>query len=131
MNGRAISDRKLIVIEDDASTKMILKGTLRKYGFLDIEECSDGAEALKKIQENDYDMILCDWQIPSLNGLALLKKLKGMDSTAHIPFIMITGESEKESIISAMKAGVDGYIVKPFAPISIKQKLDQVFGEDI
>lgn len=130
MAGRTLSDKKLIVIEDDASTKMILKGTLRKYGFTDVEECSDGGEALKKIQDNEYDLILCDWQIPTMNGLALLKKVKGMETAANIPFIMITGESEKESIISAMKAGVDGYIVKPFAPVSIKQKLDQFFGEE-
>ncbi len=130
MAERTISDKKLIVIEDDASTKMILKGTLRKYGFNDVEECSDGGEALKKIQENEYDLILCDWQIPSMNGLALLKKIKAQETTKNIPFIMITGESEKESIITAMKAGVNGYIVKPFAPISIKQKLDQVFGAE-
>ncbi len=126
----AAKDKKLLVIEDDSSTKMILKGTLRKYGYLQVEECSDGSEALKKIQENEYDLILCDWQIPTMTGLQLLKKIKKEDKTKDIPFVMITGESEKESIVSAMKAGVNGYIVKPFAPISIKQKLDQIFGEE-
>lgn len=130
MNEKKVSNKKIIAIEDDASTKMILKGTLRKYGYNDVEECSDGTEALKKIKENNYDLILCDWQIPGMDGLTLLKKIKAQEELKSTPFVMITGESEKESIISAMKAGVDGYIVKPFAPVSIKQKLDQVFAEE-
>lgn len=121
----AAKNKNILVIEDDSSTKMILKGTLRKYGYHQVEESSDGGEALKKVQENEYDLIFCDWQIPTMTGIQLLKKLKKDDKTKEIPFVMITGESEKESIVSAMKAGVNGYIVKP---LSIKQKLDQIFG---
>lgn len=125
----AEKDKNILVIEDDSSTKMILKGTLRKYGYLQVDECSDGGEAFNKIQEKKYDLIFCDWQIPTMTGIQLLKKIKQGDKTKEIPFVMITGESEKDSIVSAMKAGVNGYIVKPFAPISIKQKLDAIFEE--
>jgi len=102
---------------------------LRKTGFTDLVEAKDGAEALQLLQSgDDFGLLVTDWNMPNMNGLELVKKVRSQEEFEDIPIIMVTTEGGKAEVITALKAGVNNYIVKPFTPQVLKEKLEAVLG---
>ncbi|MBF0329129.1 MAG: response regulator [Nitrospirae bacterium] len=118
---------KVLVIDDVAEMRLLIKSFL-KMSFPDIEMdlVSSGKDALSKIQVNTYDVVLCDWEMPEMNGDEILKWMKEQDGIKDIPFIMVTAHNEKEYILNAMKLGVTDYIIKPFTAEIIGNKISGV-----
>ena len=118
---------KVLIVDDFATMRRILKNILRQIGFTNISEADNGRNALKELKKDDYGLVLCDWNMPDVSGIDLLKSMKSDDSLKGIPFIMVTAEAQKENIIEAVKAGVSSYIVKPFTAETVGEKLNKVF----
>jgi two-component system chemotaxis response regulator CheY len=119
---------KVLVVDDFATMRRIVKNILKQIGFTNIIEAEDGKSALKILQSDKFDLIMCDWNMPEMPGIELLGKVRADEQLKGIPFVMVTAEAQKENIIEAVKAGVNSYIVKPFTAEIVEQKLKKLFG---
>ncbi|AEA33334.1 response regulator [Hippea maritima] len=120
---------KVITIDDSSTMRRIIKNTLKRIGYGDeILEAENGKEALDILASNDVDLIITDWNMPVMDGLTFVKKIRSDHKYDDIPIIMVTTEAAKEDIITALKAGVNNYIVKPFTPQVLKEKIEAVLG---
>lgn len=126
----AVNKNMKVLIVDDYKTMLRIVGNLlNQLGFKNVEEAADGTEAFEKFMNNDYGLIISDWNMEPMSGLELLKKIRGGSKQADIPFIMVTAESKTENVIIAKKAGVSNYIVKPFNAETLKTKMKAVLGD--
>lgn len=118
-----------ILIVDDYKTMLrIVRSLLTQLGFHNVDEAANGAEAVNKLKEKKYDLIISDWNMEPMTGLELLKTVRADENTKNVPFIMVTAESKTENVIAAKQAGVNNYIVKPFNAETLKAKLMAVLG---
>jgi two-component system, chemotaxis family, chemotaxis protein CheY len=120
---------KVLVVDDFATMRRIVKGVLKQLGFSDIIEAENGSSALDELKKEKVGLIVSDWNMPKMTGLELLKAVKEDEKLKSIPFIMVTAEGQKENVLEAVKAGVSNYIVKPFTPETFNEKLQKVFGK--
>ena len=119
-----------ILIVDDYKTMLrIIRNLLKQLGFHNVDEATDGAEALNKLRGKSYDLVISDWNMEPMTGYELLKEVRADDILKAIPFIMVTAESKTDNVIAAKKAGVNNYIVKPFNAATLKSKLSSVLGD--
>ena len=118
-----------ILVVDDYNTMIrILRNLLKQLGFQDIDDADDGTAALAKMRQKKYGLVISDWNMEPMTGYDLLKEVRGDPGLAKTPFIMVTAESKTENVITAKKAGVNNYIVKPFNADTLRKKIDAVFG---
>jgi len=115
-----------LVVDDSSTMRRIICNTLGNIGYTNVTEAEDGMEALKKIKTQQFDAIMTDWNMPRMNGLELVKALRAMENYKNIPIIMVTTEGGKREVITAIKEGVNNYIVKPFTPQILKEKLRDI-----
>jgi two-component system, chemotaxis family, chemotaxis protein CheY len=116
---------KCLVVDDSATMRRIVVNALKTIGYADVVEAGDGQEALAKCDAS-IEMVITDWNMPTMGGLDLVKSLRASPQTAKVPILMVTTRSVKEDILQAVEAGVNSYILKPFTPQVLKEKLDQV-----
>lgn len=115
---------RILLVDDSDTMRRIQKTQLAGLGMKDIVEATDGEDALNVLDENmPVDVILLDWNMPIMDGLTFLKRIRSSETYKGIKVVMCTSESEKRKVIEAMKEGADNYIVKPFTPDALKQKL--------
>jgi two-component system chemotaxis response regulator CheY len=118
---------KILVVDDSSTMRRIIKNTLGRLGHKDILEAEDGAVAWKVMGETEgIDILITDWNMPEMNGLELVKKVRAEAKYEDLPIIMVTTEGGKTEVITALKAGVNNYIVKPFTPQVLQEKLEAV-----
>lgn len=126
----AVDMKMPILIVDDYKTMLrIVRNLLSKLGFSDIDEATDGTDALAKLRSRRYGLIISDWNMQPMTGYELLQKVRADESTKSLPFVMVTAESKVENVIAARKAGVNNYIIKPFSAEVLKAKLKTVLGD--
>ena len=118
---------KFLVVDDFSTMRRILRNLLKELGFTNVDEAEDGQVALQKLQAGDVDFVVTDWNMPNMDGLALLQAIRASDALKHLPVLMITAEAKKENIIMAAQAGASGYIVKPFTGATLSEKLQKIF----
>ncbi|MEM6782035.1 MAG: response regulator [Pseudomonadota bacterium] len=119
----------VLVVDDYQTMVRIIKNLLKQIGFNNIDEASDGTQALEKVRNKQYGMIISDWNMEPMTGYDLLKSIRGSeDHYSDVPFIMVTAESKTENVIAAKQAGVNNYIVKPFNAETLKGKIESVLG---
>ena len=116
---------KVLLVDDSSTMRRIQKNQLATIGINEIVEAGDGAEALKKLESESsaINMVLLDWNMPTMDGLTFLKKVRQNDTFKNIKIIMCTSESEKPRVMEALQAGANNYIVKPFTADILKEKL--------
>ena len=119
---------KVLVVDDFATMRRIVKGVLKQLGFSKIVEAQDGSDALDMLKKEEVGLIVSDWNMPNMTGLDLLKAVRGDESLKGIPFVMVTAEGMKENVVEAVKAGVSNYIVKPFTPETFSVRIQSVFN---
>lgn len=121
---------KLLVVDDSSTMRRIIKNTLARLGYKDILEAEHGVEAwdIMDSEGASVKILVTDWNMPEMNGLELVQKVRGDDRFKEIPIIMVTTEGGKAEVITALRAGVNNYIVKPFTPQVLKEKLEAVLG---
>jgi two-component system chemotaxis response regulator CheY len=122
---------KILVVDDSSTMRRIIVNTLARLGYKDVVQAADGVEAWDALQANeDIGVVITDWNMPNMNGLELVKKIRAQDKYKAMPIIMVTTEGGKKEVIIALKAGVNNYIVKPFTPQVLKEKLEGVLGKN-
>lgn len=119
---------KILVVDDFATMRKIIKNILGQLGFKNIIEADDGTTAWEILQKEPVDLIISDWNMPKMPGIELLKKVRSDEKLKDTPFLMVTAEAQKENIIEAAKYRVNQYIIKPFTPETLKEKLQKIFG---
>ncbi len=122
-------DMKILIVDDFSTMRRIEKNILKHLGFNEIDEAGDGAEALQKLKSKKYDFIISDWNMPNMEGIELLRAVRADEDLKSLPFLMVTAEAEKASVLLAIKEGVSNYVVKPFTEEVIKAKIEQIFGK--
>ena len=122
-------DMPIIIVDDYKTMLRIIRNLLKQIGFNNVDEASDGAEALNKMRAKSYSLVISDWNMEPMTGYELLKEVRADSILKKTPFIMVTAESKTDNVIAAKKAGVNNYIVKPFNAATLKQKLTSVLGE--
>ena len=116
-----------VMLEDDSRTiRNIQKNVLSQLGHTDILEAGDGVEALKILEKETPDLMLVDWNMPNMDGITLVRKVR--ETNKRTPIIMCTTEAQKDRVIEAIKAGVNNYVVKPFNVESLSEKIDQTMA---
>ncbi len=120
------ADSKIIVIDDFSTMRRIVKATLKQVGYQRIVEAEGGEQAQKIIQEDQIDLIICDWNMPGMSGLELLKWVRATEGFKDIPFLMVTAEAKRQNILQAIQAGVSNYVVKPFTKQVLAQKIQAI-----
>ncbi len=118
---------RVMLIDDSKTMRNIQKSVLGQLGYTEIEEACDGQDALSKIGAFSPELILVDWNMPNMDGLTFVKTLRQTDKTT--PMIMVTTEAEKSRVIEAIKAGVNNYVVKPFTPDLLGQRIDETISK--
>ncbi|MDX1974357.1 MAG: response regulator [Rickettsiales bacterium] len=120
---------QILVVDDYNTMRRIIRNLLKQLGFDHVDEAADGTDALTKLAEKQYGLVISDWNMEPMTGLELLKQVRASDKFKNIPFIMVTAESKPENVIAAKQAGVSNYVVKPFNAETLKGKLVSVIGE--
>jgi two-component system chemotaxis response regulator CheY len=123
-----MADLKILAIDDSPTMRRIIINTLKRAGFEDVIEASDGKDALVKMKVEKINFVITDWNMPEMDGLTFVTTVRAMDEYKTLPILMVTTRSVKDDILEAMKAGVNNYIVKPFTPETLKAKIDQVLA---
>ena len=115
-----------LVVDDSSTMRRIICNTLNNIGYTNVTEAEDGIDALRKMKETQFDAIMTDWNMPRMNGLELVKSARAMERYKDTPIVMITTEGGKCEVITAIKEGVNNYIVKPFTPHTLREKLKDI-----
>lgn len=118
---------RVLIIDDMMTMRKIVGKVCKELGFTDITEAADGALGWQAIStaEKPFGIVISDWNMPNCTGLDLLKRVRGDKRFAHLPFLLVTAEAEKHQIVEALQTGVSAYIIKPFNPETLKQKLEE------
>ncbi len=124
-----MADHKMsiLVVDDFSTMRRIVKNILRQLGYDNIIEADDGTTALEVLKREKIDFIISDWNMPQMTGLELLKAVRTSEEWKDLPFLMVTAEGQKEHVIEAVKHRVSNYVVKPFTPETLTEKINKIF----
>lgn len=118
---------KCLVVDDSATMRRIVVNALKSIGYDNVVEAGDGSDALAKCDAS-IELVITDWNMPVMGGLDFVKGLRSTPQHAKTPILMVTTRSVKEDIMQAVEAGVSSYILKPFTPQVLKEKIDQILS---
>ena len=121
----------ILVVDDYQTMVRIIRNLLKQIGYENVDDAANGEEALRKIREKRYSLIISDWNMEPMSGFQLLQKVREGGVGSEVPFIMVTAESKTDNVIAARRAGVSHYIVKPFNAATLKSKIDAIFAPAI
>lgn len=125
----AASAIKVMVVDDQTSMRAMIRRTLQDLGFKDIRDKGGAVEALASIKTDRVHLVISDYNMPEMDGLEFLEAVRNDPVIGKTVFIMLTGSADKEIVQKAAALGVNNYVVKPFAPAALKEKIERVFGE--
>ena len=117
---------KILVVDDFATMRKVVRNLLKQVGYEDIVEAEDGVMALRALKSQKIDVIISDWNMPNMTGLELLKAVRSDSELAKTPFLMVTAEALQDNVVAAVKAGVNDYIVKPFTAEVLNEKIMKI-----
>jgi two-component system chemotaxis response regulator CheY len=120
---------KVLVVDDQFSVRQVTRMALEKIGIRMIHEAENGQDALAKTLEQPLDLIISDFNMPEMDGIGLLRAIRGNQAVRKLPFILITGRGDRELVVKAAQAGVNNYLVKPFDEHILRQKMEEVLGK--
>ena len=123
----AEKDLKILVVDDFSATRTVVMNHLSKLGYSNTVEAENGFSALARLKSALFDLVVTDWSMSDMSGLDLLKQMRADSDLIHIPVLMVTSEDLQGNIVTAIKAGLNDYIVRPFEEHTFKQKLEKIF----
>jgi len=121
-----LSSLNFLVVDDFSTMRRIVKDVLHEIGYANVQEAEDGSSALPMLHAGRFDVLITDWNMPGMPGLELLKAVRSDSRLKSMPVLMLTAEAKREQIVEAAKAGVNGYLVKPFTAAALKEKLAKI-----
>lgn len=119
-------DLKILVVDDFATMRKVIRNLLKQVGYEDIVEAEDGVAAMRVLKAQKVDMVISDWNMPNMTGLELLKAVRADGDLSKIPFLMVTAEALQDNVVEAVKSGVSNYIVKPFTAEVLNEKIAKI-----
>jgi two-component system chemotaxis response regulator CheY len=122
------NDMNILVVDDFSTMRRIIKNLLHDLGYQNVSEADDGNTALPMLRTGKFDFLITDWNMPGMPGLELLKIVRADSALSKLPVLMLTAEAKREQIIEAAQAGVNGYVIKPFTAVTLKEKIDKIFS---
>lgn len=117
---------KFLVVDDSPTIRRIISNALKGLGYTDVVEAKDGVEAVAKLQDEQIDFVITDWNMPNMSGLELTRYIRNDERYKDLPILMVTTRGMKEDVLQALQAKVNNYIVKPFTPDILKEKINQI-----
>ncbi len=120
---------KVLVVDDQNSVRQMTRMTLEEIGFRHIHEAEHGKQAMEIASLQPLDLIISDYNMPEMDGLGLLRAVRGHPEVRKVPFILLTGRGDKELVVKAAQAGVNNYLIKPFTAAILREKIEQVMGK--
>jgi len=121
-------ETRFLVVDDMSTMRKIIRTILNQLGYTNVDEAENGKEALAKLRIGNYQFVLLDWNMPEMDGFETLKNIRADEKLKNIPVIMVTAEAKKENVLMAIQAGANNYIVKPFTPEVLKEKIEKVWS---
>lgn len=118
---------KILIVDDFSTMRRIIKNLLRDLGFTNTVEADDGITAIPILNSGSIDFLVTDWNMPGMTGIDLLRHVRADEKLRSLPVLMVTAEAKREQIIEAAQAGVNGYVVKPFTAVALKEKIEKIF----
>ncbi|AEG01908.1 response regulator [Methylomonas methanica] len=118
---------KILVADDSGTTRKVIVGLLFSLGFSDVHQAENGSQALNKLKSaHNFDLLITDWNMPEMNGLELVTNVRSTPELKDIRILMVTAEATRDAVITAAKAGINGYIMKPFSAATLKEKITKI-----
>jgi two-component system chemotaxis response regulator CheY len=125
----SVMPKKILVVDDSAVMRKIIMKNLKEAGFeVEFVEAGDGKEGLEKYQAGGIDLVMTDWNMPTMDGLALVKEIRKLDPQRKTPIVMVTTEGSADKVKEAVLAGANNYVAKPFTPERLKEKIGRMLG---
>ena len=121
----------VMLVDDMQAMRMLTRSALKHMGFKKFVECANGVEAIKRLKLMNVDLVVCDWDMPEMNGLELLHEVRADDRLKSLPFMMLTANSSADLIHECISAGVDSYMVKPYQPIALCKRINTLLKEPL
>ncbi len=120
------NNMKILVVDDFSTMRRIIRNILKEIGYTNVDEADDGTTALEKLKSAKFDFVITDWNMPNMPGIELLKNIRQDPGLKTTPVLMVTAEAAKENVVTAVQAGVNNYIVKPFTASALKERIDLI-----
>jgi two-component system, chemotaxis family, chemotaxis protein CheY len=117
---------RFLIVDDSSTMRRIIINTLTKLGYADITEAGNGREGLEKLAQGGVDLIITDWNMPEMTGIDFIRNVRMKAEFRNVPVLMVTTNAAKDDIVEALKSGVNSYVVKPFTPETMKEKIEAV-----
>jgi two-component system chemotaxis response regulator CheY len=118
---------KILVVDDFPTMRRIIKNLLKDIGYENVDEADDGVMALEKLRNSEFDLLVTDWNMPNMDGLALVQTIRADPYMESLPILMVTAEAKKENVMAAAQAGANGYVIKPFTAATLEDKVNRIF----
>jgi len=119
---------RILTIDDSTTMRRIIINTLARIGYKDVVQADNGKTGLQKLEEGGVDVIITDWNMPEMDGLEFVKRVRSGGAHKDVPILMVTTNAAKEDIVEALQAGVNNYVVKPFTPETLKEKIEMLIN---
>jgi two-component system chemotaxis response regulator CheY len=123
------STLKVLIVDDQNSVRQMTRMTLEELGIQTVHEAENGVDAFQTATLQPIDLIISDFNMPEMDGLGLLRAVRGHAAIRKLPFILLTGRGDRELVVKAAQAGVNNYLVKPFTTAILREKIEQVIGK--
>jgi len=120
------ANMRILVVDDFSTMRRIIKNILKQLGYNNVIEADDGTTAWETLNREHIDFVICDWNMPKLKGIDLLRKIRDSEEFEDMPFLMVTAEAQQENLVEAIQAKVSNYVVKPFTPDVLGQKIEKI-----
>lgn len=117
---------RFLIVDDQVGTRSLVKAVLSQGGYTNVRSCGNGLEALTELQAGDVDIVVCDWNMPTMTGIELLRQMRKNNATNAIPFVMLTAQQEQNEVVMAVAYGATDYIIKPFTSETLMGKIERI-----
>ena len=117
---------RFLIVDDSTTMRRIIINTLNKVGYNDCAEASNGREGMERLATLGADMVITDWNMPEMSGIDFIRAIRSNTATRNLPVLMVTTNAAKDDIVEALRAGINSYVVKPFTPETIKEKIEGI-----
>lgn len=121
-----MSGLRILVVDDSPTMRRIIIGQLSQAGFCDVGEAEDGLHGLEELERGDYNFVLTDWNMPNMDGLQFIQQIRSREKLKGLPILVVTTRNNKEDVVTAIKGGANNYVVKPFGPSTLSEKITKV-----
>ncbi len=123
-----MTSMKILIVDDSITIRRIISTALKTVGYSETVEAANGKEALAKLENGNVDFIITDWNMPEMTGIEFIRSVRSDGKNAKLPVLMVTTNAAKDDIVEALRAGVTNYVVKPFTPDTMKEKIEAVLA---